>query len=56
MASSTPEQIKKHRIGVCWDTAAMTDAELSAGFRDVTPKSAKGYRKFVYDLPEKAAR
>lgn len=25
----SPEQIKKHKIGICWDTAAMTDAELT---------------------------
>ena len=25
----SPEQIKKHKIGICWDTAAMTDSELS---------------------------
>lgn len=26
----SPEQIRKHKIGICWDTAAMTDSELSA--------------------------
>ena len=25
----SPEQIKKHRIGICYDTAAMTDAVLN---------------------------
>lgn len=25
----SPEQIKKHKIGICWDTAAMTDKVLS---------------------------
>lgn len=25
----SPEQIKKHKIGICWDTAAMTDSELT---------------------------
>ena len=25
----SPEQVKKHRIGICYDTAAMTDSELS---------------------------
>lgn len=25
----SPEEIQKHKIGICWDTAAMTDSELS---------------------------
>ena len=53
ISKARKEKVKR----LLWEAFADNDpsirAALSAGFEDATPKGAKGYRKFVYNVVEK---
>ena len=59
MAEAAVRKARKEKIKrLVWEAFADNEpsirAALSAGFRDATPKKAKTYRKFVYDVEKKA--
>lgn len=56
MTEATIRKARKEKIRrLVWEAFADNDpsiqAAISAGFEDRTPKNAKGYRKFVYNVP-----
>lgn len=59
MAEAAIRKARKEKVKrLLWEAFADNEPSirtaLSAGFRDATPKSAKGYRKLVYDVEKKA--